>query len=107
VCWNALEHGTPENGVLRIRGRGIDGGRFVIEVEDEGRDEPGQNGALSENGAGGAAVSQLRGTGLKLVEGLVANELSGSFETEQKAAGGTVARVTIPLAEGESARASL
>jgi two-component sensor histidine kinase len=108
LCWNALEHGTPaENGVLRIRGQSLGDGRIVIEVEDEGRSGNGE----AERGRGGemvtGGVSQLRGMGLKLVEGLVTRELRGTFEVVTKSEGGTVARITIPLAEGESTRLSL
>jgi two-component sensor histidine kinase len=38
-----------------------------------------------------------RGTGLRLVEGLVSRELRGRFELSPKTQGGTVAQVEIPL----------
>ena len=88
LCWNALEHGTPENGVLRIRGRSVPGGPLTIEVEDLGR-----NGRTSRDSFTDAANG--RGFGLRLVEGLVARELGGRFDMRSTPGGGTVARIEI------------
>lgn len=86
LCWNALEHGTAENGVLRIRGRS-DNGRLIIEVVDDGR-------------GGTAQSANGRGTGLRLVEGLVTRELRGSFSMVRSDRG-TVAKIEIPLEQQE------
>jgi two-component sensor histidine kinase len=120
LCWNGLEHGTPEDGVLRIRGRAPHDGGLVIEVEDQGRGK--MSGADHGIGGHGDTVSGAdgnghgslvagapasgRGTGLRLVEGLVSRELRGRFAVARTAAGGTVARVEFPLEHGESANVS-
>jgi two-component sensor histidine kinase len=88
LCWNALEHGTPENGVLRIRGRSAPGGRLIIEVED-----PGRNGRPSHESFRDAANG--RGFGLRMVEGLVSRELGGRLEMRTAPGGGTVAKIEI------------
>jgi two-component sensor histidine kinase len=96
LCWNALEHGTGQSGVLEIRGRDEGEGRLVVEVEDQG-----------SNGVGGIGTGPgpfhedegERGTGLRLVEGLVSRELKGRFRLSPNGRGGTVARVEIPLGE--------
>lgn len=86
LCWNALEHGMGENGVLRISGRSQQG-QLGLEVADDGR------------GKGGGAGNG-RGTGLRLVEGLVTRELRGRFDMVRSEAG-TVAKLEIPLEPGE------
>lgn len=86
LCWNALEHGMGENGVLRISGRSKQG-QLGLEVADDGR------------GKGGGAGNG-RGTGLRLVEGLVTRELRGRFDMVRSEAG-TVAKLEIPLEPGE------
>jgi two-component sensor histidine kinase len=103
LCWNALEHGMGENGVLQIRGYGVEGQRLVIEVEDDG----GGRCSVTERPNGSTAplddtAANGRGTGLRLVEGLVSRELRGRFVMERCAAGGTRARIEIPLADGEA-----
>jgi two-component sensor histidine kinase len=117
LCWNGLEHGTPNDGVLRIRGRGPSDGWLVLEVEDQGRrtDGDGTNhGAgdgVSDGGGDGhesfVARASGRGTGLRLVEGLVSRELRGRFAVARTAAGGTVARVEFPLEHDGSVGVSL
>jgi two-component sensor histidine kinase len=92
LCWNALEHGTGESGMLEIRGRDEGEGRLIVEVEDQG-----QNGASGDNGS--PFRDAERGTGLRLVEGLVSRELKGRFRLSPNASGGTIARVEIPLGE--------
>jgi two-component sensor histidine kinase/putative methionine-R-sulfoxide reductase with GAF domain len=88
LCWNALEHGTPENGVLQIHGHSAPGGRLTIEIED-----PGRNGRPSHESFSDAANG--RGFGLRMVEGLVSRELGGRFEMRTTPGGGTVARIEI------------
>jgi two-component sensor histidine kinase len=102
LCWNALEHGMGENGVLQIRGYGVDGQRLVIEVEDDGGGRCQVADGTSGTAPAGGSVANGRGTGLRLVEGLVSRELRGRFVMERCAAGGTRARIEIPLAEGEA-----
>jgi len=136
LCWNALEHGSGENGTLWIRGHETeDQRRLVLEVEDDGgggggRHDGKHNGdgaPVAGNGDGGAvAVADVaaswqrftngngRGTGLRLVEGLVSRELRGHFQIRRARDGhggggtgaGTVARVEIPLDTGEITRVS-
>lgn len=105
LCWNALEHGMGENGVLQIRGYGTPGNRLVIEVEDDGRGDGAGMRAAGETAA--AVTSDGRGTGLRLVQGLVSRELRGRFAMERLATGGTRARIDIPLEEGEAGPVSL
>jgi GAF domain-containing protein/anti-sigma regulatory factor (Ser/Thr protein kinase) len=108
LCWNGLEHGTRAGGVLWVRGRGPRDGRIVLEVEDQGGDcDPVP--APSSNGHGQRALSapaEGRGTGLRLVEGLVSRELGGRFSVARSAGGGTVARVEIPMEDGGAAGVS-
>jgi two-component sensor histidine kinase len=99
LCWNGLEHGTRTGGVLWVRGRGPRDGRIVLEVEDQGSDRRtvpavGANGHVK---VGASAAADGRGTGLRLVEGLVSRELGGRFSVARSAGGGTVARVEIPM----------
>ncbi|HYE20779.1 MAG TPA: GAF domain-containing protein [Tepidisphaeraceae bacterium] len=112
LCWNALEHGVGEEGVLEIRARsGVDG-RLIVEVEDDGGR---QREAAAGNGGGGGdggdtdgaragtagtdlmAVRRTRGMGLRLVEGLVARELGGRFVLLEAQGGGTLARVDLTI----------
>ncbi|HEU4753734.1 MAG TPA: ATP-binding protein, partial [Armatimonadota bacterium] len=100
LCWNGLEHGTRPGGVLWVRGQGPRDGRIVLEVEDQGSDGDGAVPGAGSNGQekmGGFAPRDGRGTGLRLVEGLVSRELGGRFSVARSAGGGTVARVEIPV----------
>ena len=90
LCWNALEHGTGHTGVLEIRGREEEGGRLVLEIEDQGRDGSAEGGRFPFSDG-------ERGTGLRLVEGLVSRELKGRFELRPAPRGGTVARLEVRL----------
>lgn len=117
LCWNGLEHGTPVDGVLRIRGNSTRAGRLVLEVEDQGchGDIAGEHGfgghgdgVSAADGSGHefavatATAASGRGTGLRLVEGLVSRELRGRFTVTRTVAGGTIARVEFPLEHGGS-----
>jgi two-component sensor histidine kinase len=105
LAYNALVHGAGEAGQLRVRAsrRSADagGGELLIEIIDDG----GRSAELV--GAGVAAVAAGRGgaglrrggVGLSLVRGLVSRELRGSFTLDNSPDGGTVAAVSIPLAE--------
>jgi two-component sensor histidine kinase len=99
LCWNGLEHGTRPGGILWVRGHGPRDGRIVLEVEDQGSDGE----LVSARGSNGHRTTELstrsdgRGTGLRLVEGLVSRELGGRFSVARSADGGTVARVEIPM----------
>jgi two-component sensor histidine kinase len=114
LCWNALEHGTGQGGILWIRGYGLPDNRLALEVEDDGRGEqpPGAGSdppAAGEQAAAPRTVTAPsgRGTGLRLVEGLVSRELRGRFVMRRTASGGMLARVEIPLEDGEAAGLSL
>jgi two-component sensor histidine kinase len=114
LCWNALEHGTSPNGVLLIRARGAEGRRLVLEIEDDGGGErpptqaPGAAGNTNVDGNSlKACGTHGRGTGLRLVEGLVSRELRGTFVMNRTPAGGMIARVEIPLEHAEAVRLSL
>jgi two-component sensor histidine kinase len=93
LCWNALEHGTAENGTLHVRAASLEGRQLLLEVQDEGKGHNGDHSGDAENG---------RGVGLRLVRGLVSRELSGRLELTTSDAGGTTARIEIPLDQPEA-----
>jgi len=102
LCWNALEHGVAEDGILQLRAHRVGESRLMIEVEDDGGKRRAARLAdpnESDAGAGSDLLStrRPRGMGLSLVEGLVSRELGGKFTLLESETGGTLAHVELPI----------
>lgn len=94
LCYNAIVHGSGEEGRVTIRARSAEGRRVMVSVVDEG-------GKSRRKGVQGESA-QRGGMGLTLVRGLVSRELQGEFSLCAQAAGGTVATVIFPLRHDET-----
>jgi two-component sensor histidine kinase len=92
LCWNALEHGTRSGGTLWIRARSPEESRLELEVEDGG---PGDREPDAAEPV--PRSNNPNGVGLRLVEGLVQRELKGRLSFSRTSAGGTLARIEIPV----------
>ena len=99
LCYNAIVHGVGDSGTVTIRVRTREAGgaadnnarTVVIEVIDQGRPAPGETACASGSGLG-----------LVLVNGLVNNELGGTFSLNRSQESGSIARIEFP-ASGELA----
>lgn len=94
LCYNAIVHGSGEDGCITIRARAGEGLRVVVEVMDDG-------GGGRKSGVEGESAQRGSGMGLTLVRGLVSRELQGEFSLCGRPAGGTVATVVFPLRDSE------
>ena len=93
---NAIEHGVeadPDAGIIDVRAR-REGNELVLEVHDDG---PGPTAAPAEGIGLGNTRSRLRSL----------HGEHASLTIERKGAGGTLVRVRLPLAKGDSRRSEL
>lgn len=94
LCYNAIVHGTGEDGCVTIRAGAAEGQRVMVEVMDDGR----RGRRMKVDGE----PMRQGGMGLTLVRGLVSRELGGEFSLSERESGGTVARVIFPLRGDET-----
>ncbi|HEV2123159.1 MAG TPA: GAF domain-containing protein [Chloroflexota bacterium] len=89
IC-NAILHGLEDRteGRVVITARDGEDGRIVIEVRDDGTGLP-----------DGFSLVSDAGLGLSIVQRLVTEQLKGTFVVDQRADGGTLARVTLMKGE--------
>lgn len=115
LCYNAMVHGTGEEGNITIRA-GSDHARVTVEVIDDGKGYAatpvavaagGSERAIGGDDAASAAVPTFaasphqEGWGLRLVQGLVMRELRGRFTIRHGPQGGTIASIEFPIAADE------
>ncbi|MGH7213511.1 MAG: histidine kinase dimerization/phosphoacceptor domain -containing protein, partial [Tepidisphaeraceae bacterium] len=104
LCYNAVVHGSGEEGVVTVRLAWADApNRVAVSVLDEGSETASAPAELERNPVGDAnRFRSATGSGLGLVNGLVGRELQGRFALSSRSGGGIAAVVEFPLLGDES-----